>query len=124
MNDEGASSDAQEAQSGSESQEFIPWYRNPVLVVFFGGGALIILVCIMLTFAMLQPKGSAPYSPSNDSSVATYEDFTQAIKDGKDCPELFEIRNSWDPKSVFIERANAQLQAIGCYSSKMSRTDR
>lgn len=51
------------------------------------------------------------------------ESFDSAVGSGAPCSELFDIRNSWDPKSELIESANEVLRDIGCYSASSERTD-
>lgn len=48
--------------------------------------------------------------------------FNEALANGASCQELFDIRNSWDPKSPGIETANVKLREVGCYHSGATRT--
>lgn len=61
-------------------------------------------------------------SPS-DTPATDSPSFSQALKSGASCSELFEIRNEVDPKSPLIEEMNDQLREVGCGSSGDERTD-
>lgn len=57
------------------------------------------------------------------SNEPDFSDFENAVRDGGTCQELFDIRNSWDPKSPDKPRANEILRSIGCQHSSFDRTD-
>jgi hypothetical protein len=48
--------------------------------------------------------------------------FKQRLDAGAGCAELFEIRNSLDPKASDVVRMNEELRKIGCYSSSSVRS--
>lgn len=81
-----------------------PWTRVAALAV--------------LVAAALSGCGAA-----EDEDDAGYGTFADALEAGASCSELFEIRNSWDPKSPHIDQANIALREIGCYTSSSTRTD-
>jgi hypothetical protein len=60
---------------------------------------------------------------SEGGAVDGLPSFQEAVDSAAPCSELFEIRNSWDPKSPMIEPANQTLRSIGCYSATSERTD-
>ena len=83
-----------------------------------------------------QTSDDAPASdatkPTSDDAQTTEDEqpsageeqsFSQALKSGASCSELFDIRNEVDPKSPLIEEMNEQLGAVGCGSSGSERTD-
>ncbi|HKU75820.1 MAG TPA: hypothetical protein VJR02_18060 [Pyrinomonadaceae bacterium] len=51
-----------------------------------------------------------------------YIGFKQRLDAGAGCAELFEIRNSLDPKASDVVRMNKELRGIGCYSSSSVRS--
>lgn len=51
-----------------------------------------------------------------------YIGFKQRLDAGAGCAELFEIRNSLDPKATDVVRMNNELRGIGCYSSSSVRS--
>lgn len=51
-----------------------------------------------------------------------YIGFKQQLDAGAGCAELFEIRNSLDPKASDVVRMNKALREIGCYSSSSVRS--
>ena len=63
-----------------------------------------------------QVQSSEP-SPAKD-----YSEFKQRVDAGASCAELFEIRNSLDPKASDVVRMNKELREIGCYSSSSVRS--
>lgn len=62
-------------------------------------------------------------SACSSSSESEYTAFTEALKDGASCQELFDTRNEWAPDASYIEDANAALREIGCFSSSSTRSD-
>lgn len=56
------------------------------------------------------------------SSATNYSGFKQRLDAGASCAELFEIRNSLDPKASVVVRMNEELRGIGCYSSGSVRS--
>lgn len=59
---------------------------------------------------------------SGPSSAMSYSGFKQRLDAGANCAELFEIRNSLDPKASVVVRMNEELREIGCYSSGSVRS--
>lgn len=60
---------------------------------------------------------------SNEPSPAMdYSGFKQRLDAGASCAELFDIRNTLDPKSPVVVRMNEELRGIGCYSSGSVRS--
>jgi hypothetical protein len=51
-----------------------------------------------------------------------YSRFKQRLDAGASCAELFEIRNSLDPKAMVVVRMNEELREVGCYSSESVRS--
>ncbi len=70
----------------------------------------------------LQTTNSQLESPK-PSPGADYPGFKQRLDDGASCAELFDIRNSLDPKSPVVVRINEELRGIGCYSSSSVRSN-
>jgi hypothetical protein len=70
----------------------------------------------------LQTTNSQVESPK-PSPAAAYPEFKQRLDDGASCAELFDIRNSLDPKSPVVVRINEELRGIGCYSSSSVRSN-
>jgi hypothetical protein len=68
-----------------------------------------------------QSPGSHDQS-SGPSSSMNYIGFKQRLDAGAGCAELFEIRNSLDPKATDVVRMNNELRGIGCYSSSSVRS--
>jgi hypothetical protein len=60
---------------------------------------------------------------SGDAADEGLPGFQDAVDSGAPCSELFEIRNSWEPDSANVERANETLRSIGCFSRTSERTD-
>ena len=58
---------------------------------------------------------------STASEETEYALFQERLRAGADCPELFDIRNSADPKSLDIPKMNDGLREIGCHGSSSSR---
>jgi hypothetical protein len=56
------------------------------------------------------------------SYAMNYSRFKQRLDAGAGCAELFEIRNSLDPKATVVVRMNEELREIGCYSSDSVRS--
>jgi hypothetical protein len=59
---------------------------------------------------------------SGPSSSINYIGFKQRLDAGAGCAELFEIRNSLDPKASDVVRMNNELREVGCYSSGSVRS--
>jgi len=59
---------------------------------------------------------------SEPSPAVDYSGFRQRLDAGGSCAELFDIRNSLDPKSPVVVRMNEELRGIGCYSSSSIRS--
>ncbi len=59
---------------------------------------------------------------SEPSPAMDYSGFKQRLDAGASCAELFDIRNSLDPKSSVVVRMNEELRGIGCYSSSSVRS--
>jgi hypothetical protein len=59
---------------------------------------------------------------SSEPSPMDYSSFKQRLDAGASCPELFDIRNSLDPKSPLVVKMNEELRGIGCYSSSSVRS--
>jgi hypothetical protein len=51
-----------------------------------------------------------------------YIRFKQRLDAGAGCAELFEIRNSLNPKDSDVVRMNEELRKIGCYLSSSVRS--
>jgi hypothetical protein len=49
-------------------------------------------------------------------------DSSKRLDAGAGCAELFEIRNSLDPKASDVVRMNKELREIGCYSGSSVRS--
>jgi hypothetical protein len=73
--------------------------------------------------AVLMSSCSSSGASDIDERVASYAMFSAAFDDGADCPELFEIRNRFDPKDPAIDDANEDLRSVECYSSTSTRKD-
>lgn len=70
-----------------------------------------------------QSQNSNSQVQSSESSPAMdYSGFKQRLDAGASCAELFDIRNSLDPKSPVKARMNEELRGIGCYSSSSVRS--
>lgn len=70
-----------------------------------------------------QSQSPTPYDQSSGpSSSMNYIGFKQRLDAGAGCAELFEIRNSLDPKASDVVRMNNELREIGCYSSSSVRS--
>jgi len=70
-----------------------------------------------------QSQNSNSQVQSSESSPAMdYSGFKQRLDAGASCAELFDIRNSLDPKSPDKVRMNEELRGIGCYSSSSVRS--
>jgi hypothetical protein len=81
----------------------------------------VVLVCgVVLTGACSDGQGP---EEADDDRVASYAAFRAAFDEGADCGELFEIRNSMDPKDPAIDDANEDLRSVECYFSTSSRND-
>lgn len=74
----------------------------------------------IVLFLLLTACGGV--APSNEPQDVTGT-FNERLDAGAPCQELFDIRNTADPKDPDIKRMNNQLRAIGCYSSSSDRTD-
>ena len=61
-------------------------------------------------------------SRSSQNQSMNYFGFKQRLDAGAGCAELFEIRNSLDPKASDVVRMNEELRKIGCYSSSSGRS--
>lgn len=81
----------------------------------------VVLVCGAVTTGACS-DGPGP-EETDDDRVASYATFSAALDEGADCGELFEIRNSMDPKDPAIDDANEDLRSVECYSSTSSRHD-
>lgn len=99
--------------------------------------SLIAMVSVFTLWLALMPgcKGNAVVSNSQQSensnsqvqssglsSAKNYSGFKQRLDAGASCAELFEIRNSLDPKAPVVVRMNEELREIGCYSSGSVRS--
>jgi hypothetical protein len=72
--------------------------------------------CIFLALLFLAAGGSP-----DPSSVANDATFQQRLTAGASCAELFEIRQSMDPKGPNMPAVNQSLREIGCYTSTSVR---
>ena len=94
-----------------------------------------VLIFILWLALVLGCKGNAVVSNSQQSqnpnsqlqssgpsSAMNYSGFKQRFDAGASCAELFEIRNSLDPKASVVVRMNEELREIGCYSSGSVRS--
>lgn len=52
-----------------------------------------------------------------------YSIFRQRLEHGATCAELFQLRNSTDPKSAVVAMMNRDLREIGCNSSSSVRRE-
>jgi hypothetical protein len=92
----------------------------------------ILIVLLALVFgcrgnAVISNSQQSQSSTSHDqssgpSSSMNYIGFKQRLDAGAGCAELFEIRNSLDPKASDVVRMNKELREIGCYSSGSVRS--
>lgn len=95
----------------------------------------IVWIFILCGTLVLGCKGKAVESNSQQSqnpslqvessasrSAMNYSGFKQRLDAGASCAELFEIRNSLDPKASVVVRLNEELRVIGCYSSGSVRS--
>ena len=93
------------------------------------------MVLILWLALMVGCRGNAVVSHSQQSQSPSSHDqsigpssslahvgFKQRLDAGAGCAELFEIRNSLDPKASDVVRMNEELREIGCYSSSSVRS--
>jgi hypothetical protein len=72
--------------------------------------------------ATVQPTPTAVTPTEVGSEPAPdYAAFSTALQVGANCQDLFEIRNTADPKSASIERMNEDLRSVGCFFSSSTR---
>jgi hypothetical protein len=98
--------------------------------------SLVVSVSMFIWLALvLGCKGNAVVSNSNQSQdpnaqvqsggpspAMNYARFKQRLDAEASCGELFEIRDSLDPKAAVVVRMNEELRGIGCYSSDSVRS--
>ena len=76
---------------------------------------------VLVYLALCYPLAGCPEG-NGGQDLAGYAAFTDRLSAGATCEELFQIRNSVDPGSPDIDRMNADLRSIGCFSSSSTRT--
>ena len=97
------------------------------------GGFFGVIFAIFIVLAALEDFTGITISPevtktpedaptqSTASEETEYALFQERLRAGADCPELFDIRNSADPKSLDIPKMNDGLREIGCRGSSSTR---
>ena len=82
-----------------------------------GCGGLLVLIIACSIILSITTSSSSP-EESGEPSI-TY--FKERLDAGADCRELFDIRNSFDSKSPYIEEMNNDLIFVGCHTSGSTR---